>query len=107
MDVEGNVSMKGSQLKADQEGENEQREAVMFVRTLQELSHSMEAIEEHRVQEDQSETSLANEKECMCNIFIVHCYILDSVYILCITCLLIANFIPFVNECLYIYSLTF
>uniref|UniRef100_A0A8C9YL64 Lymphoid-restricted membrane protein n=1 Tax=Sander lucioperca TaxID=283035 RepID=A0A8C9YL64_SANLU len=43
MDVEGNVSMKGSQLKADQEGENEQREAVMFVRTLQELSHSMEA----------------------------------------------------------------
>ncbi|XP_035851762.1 inositol 1,4,5-triphosphate receptor associated 2 isoform X2 [Sander lucioperca] len=28
-----------------------------------ELSHSMEAIEEHRVQEDQSETSLANEKE--------------------------------------------
>ncbi|TDG96802.1 hypothetical protein EPR50_G00232820 [Perca flavescens] len=28
-----------------------------------ELSRSMEAIEEHRVQEDQSETSLANEKE--------------------------------------------
>lgn len=64
MDVEGNVRMEGSDLKDE---EKEQRAAVMFVRILQELSRSMEAIEEHRDQEDQSETVMATEKECMCN----------------------------------------
>lgn len=80
MDVEGDVSMERSELKGDKEGEIEQKEAVMFVRTLQELSRSMEAIEEHKVQEDQSETSVATEKECMCDILIAHCYVLNIIY---------------------------
>lgn len=79
VDVEGHVSMEESELKGEQEGEKEQRDVVMFVRTLQELSRGMEAFEEHKVQEDQNETSMATEKECMCHIFIVHCYILDSI----------------------------
>uniref|UniRef100_A0A3P8STG4 Lymphoid-restricted membrane protein n=1 Tax=Amphiprion percula TaxID=161767 RepID=A0A3P8STG4_AMPPE len=65
--VKGNVRMDGSDLNAEQQQEEEE-ETVIFVRTLQELSRSMEAIEEHKVQEDQSETSKATEKECMCNI---------------------------------------
>lgn len=78
MDVEGTVSMEGSELGGDQEGENEQREAVIFDRTLQELLRSMEAIEEQKAEEDQNETSMATEKECMCNIFIVYSYIAYS-----------------------------
>ena len=66
MDVEGNMKEEGSEVKGEQDGETEQREAVMFVRTLQELSDSMEAIEQPKVQEDQSETSMTTEKECMC-----------------------------------------
>lgn len=44
---------------------------VMFVCILQELSHSMKAIEEHKVQEDQSESSMATERECMCNLYCI------------------------------------
>lgn len=60
-----NVRMEWSELKEEQEGEKEQREAIMFVRTLQELSRSMEAIEELKAQENQSETTMTNGKECM------------------------------------------
>lgn len=63
--------MEGSEL-GEQEGEKEQREAVIFVRVLQELSSCMEAIEEHKDKEDQSETSKATERECTCHIFNVH-----------------------------------
>uniref|UniRef100_A0A671YDH4 Lymphoid-restricted membrane protein n=1 Tax=Sparus aurata TaxID=8175 RepID=A0A671YDH4_SPAAU len=71
MDLEGNVRMEGSEL-GEREGEKEQREAVIFVRVLQELSSCMEAIEEHKDKEDQSETSKATERECTCHIFNVH-----------------------------------
>ena len=71
MDIEMNVKMEGSELKEKQEGEKEQRE-VPFVWTLQELSGSMEAIEQHKVQEDQNETSVTNGKECMCDIFMLY-----------------------------------
>lgn len=64
------------ELRGEQEGERAQGEAVTFVRTLQELSRSMEAIEEHKVQEDQSEASMTNGKECMCDIFILYYFIL-------------------------------
>lgn len=62
--------MVGSEL-GEQEGEKEQKEAVMFVRVLQELSSCMEAIEEHKDKEDQSETSMGTERECMCNIMFI------------------------------------
>lgn len=67
--------MEDSEFKEEQRGGGcggarmEQREVVMSVRILQELSRSMEAIEEDKGQEDQSDTSMATEKECMCNIF--------------------------------------
>uniref|UniRef100_A0A8D3B2E7 Inositol 1,4,5-triphosphate receptor associated 2 n=1 Tax=Scophthalmus maximus TaxID=52904 RepID=A0A8D3B2E7_SCOMX len=66
---EEEVREKGRELifnkRGEQEGERAQGEAVTFVRTLQELSRSMEAIEEHKVQEDQSEASMTNGKESM------------------------------------------
>lgn len=61
----GNMNMEGSELKVEQDGEREQRRGVMFVWILQELSRTMEAIEEHKVQEDQCESSMATERECM------------------------------------------
>lgn len=72
MDGEMSGRMEGLELKGEEE---EEGEAVMFVRTLQELSRTMEAIEEHKVQEDQNETSLTNGKECMCDIFYILYYI--------------------------------
>lgn len=48
--------------------------AVMSIQTLQELLR-MEAMKKQKVQEDQSDTSMVTEKESMCNIIIVHCYI--------------------------------
>lgn len=74
MAVEWNVKVKGSELKREHDGENDQREAVMFVRTLQELSHSMEAIEQHKVQENQSETSVTTEKDCTCSLLYIIYY---------------------------------
>lgn len=39
---------------------------LTFVLVLQEQSHKMQAVEEHRVQEDQSESSAASGRERMC-----------------------------------------
>lgn len=47
----------------EQEEKREHREALMFVWIPQEQSHNMEAIEEQKTQEDQSEGSTATEKE--------------------------------------------
>ena len=80
MDVERNGKVKGSELKGEQDGENEPRQAVTFIRNLQELSQSMETIEQHKVQEDKSETSVTTEKECMCYI---HCSLLYTRYYKC------------------------
>lgn len=47
----------------EQEEKREHREALMFAWIPQEQSHNMEAIEEQKNQEDQSEGSTATEKE--------------------------------------------
>nr|XP_020474876.1 LOW QUALITY PROTEIN: lymphoid-restricted membrane protein-like [Monopterus albus] len=52
----------GSEVKREQEGEEQQREAIKFIRTLQELSHTMVAIQEHKVQ-DPRETNVTADKE--------------------------------------------
>lgn len=39
-------------------------EAVKFIRILQELSRNMEAIEEHKTQDEPLETSAAPDNEC-------------------------------------------
>lgn len=39
---------------------------LTFVLVLQEQSHKMQAVEEHRVEEDQSESSAASGRERMC-----------------------------------------
>lgn len=82
MDVKGNMHMEGSQLNGEEEGEKEKREAVMFICTLQELSRNMEAIEAHKVQEDQSETSAVTEQECMCYIYLFTLLYLIPTFIL-------------------------
>lgn len=56
MNTKGNV---------EQEQKREQREALMFVWIPQEQTHNMEAIEEQKSQEDQTEGSTATEKEGM------------------------------------------
>lgn len=68
MDVKTDVQTEDSELNREQVGAKTLRNAVLFVRTLQELSHHMEAIEEHKTQDDQSEASVTNGKECMCDI---------------------------------------
>lgn len=42
----------------------------------------MEVIKEQKAQEDQSETSMATEKESMCNVIIVNHYILNTASLL-------------------------
>lgn len=64
MDLEGNGSMEASESKGGQEVK--QSEAVTCVGALQERESSMEVIEERKVQEDQSESSVATDKGCMC-----------------------------------------
>lgn len=81
--------MEGSKLRGSQEEKNWQWD---FFNCLQELSRTMEVIEEHIVQEDQRETSMATEKECMCISLVVHCLIL---YVIFTTCSLIPNLIIF------------
>lgn len=61
MDVEGIVKMEDEQKKAK----------VMILPTLQEQARGTEAMEEHKVQEEQSETSMVTEQECMCDVFIM------------------------------------
>ncbi|TKS90999.1 Lymphoid-restricted membrane protein [Collichthys lucidus] len=61
MDVEGDVSVEETGLKAEPEVEKEQKETVTFFWNLQELSRTIEAIEEHIVHED--ETSTPTEKD--------------------------------------------
>lgn len=99
MDVEGDVSVEETGLKAEQEQEveKEQKETVTFFWNLQELSRTIEAIEEHIVHED--ETSTATEKDCMCHILIIY----QILYLKMITCLVIHYL--FFNECLFFYSL--
>ncbi|KAG7215933.1 hypothetical protein INR49_031529 [Caranx melampygus] len=63
MDVKTDVEMEDSELNGEQVGAKALRDAVIFVRTLQELSHHMEAIDEHKIQDDQSEASMTNGKE--------------------------------------------
>uniref|UniRef100_A0A668AIV7 Lymphoid-restricted membrane protein n=1 Tax=Myripristis murdjan TaxID=586833 RepID=A0A668AIV7_9TELE len=60
------------------EHEGKQGEGVTFMWTLQELSRSMEAIEEHKVQEDLSETSMTTEKESMFGFSMRHCNSYDD-----------------------------
>lgn len=55
------------------EHEGKQGERVTFMWTLQELSRSMEAIEEHKMQEDLSETSMTTEKESMFGFSTLRC----------------------------------
>ena len=64
MDLKGNGSMEGSESKGGQEVK--QSEAVTCVGALQERESSMEVIEERKVLEDQSESSVATDKGCMC-----------------------------------------
>jgi len=74
------VSVEGLELKGDQEGQDEPMEAVKFVSNLQEQSGSMEGIEEPKAPEDQSETSVATDKERMCNVYLF--YIIYILYLL-------------------------
>lgn len=77
MDEESTMDVNGLEINGELEEKKEQRDELVFVQTLQELSRSMETIEENKVQEDQSETSVATEKECKGSFLLVHSYILN------------------------------
>lgn len=59
---------------------------LTFVLILQEQSHKMQAVEEHRVQEDQSESRAASGRERMCRYARVNFSFLSllSCFLLCV-----------------------
>lgn len=65
--VEENLSMEESDSKRDEK----ETETGMFVPILQELTRTVEAIKEHKVQEDQNVASMATDTESMFKIFLV------------------------------------
>lgn len=67
--VEENLSMEESDSEA--KPDEKETETGMFVPILQELTRTVEAIKEHKVQEDQNVASMATDTESMFKIFIV------------------------------------
>lgn len=65
--VEENLSMEESDSKRDEK----ETETGMFVPILQELTRTVEAVKEHKVQEDQNVASMATDTESMFKIFLV------------------------------------
>lgn len=67
--VEENLSMEESDSEAKRD--EKETETGMFVPILQELTRTVEAVKEHKVQEDQNVASMATDTESMFKIFLV------------------------------------